>query len=583
MTTRSIAAWTEALFLLSVASIFISCGGGSSTSSTSPTSGTTQNIMVTVTPASATVDPGGTQLYTANVTGTTNTGVTWSAGNVQGGNSTVGTISSSGLYTAPAVAPNPSNITITAVSVADTTKSGTAQADVRVHHDNQDAQSGPIKLGTSGGNSTDKTTSNSRIFCCSGTLGSLVSRAGTFYILSNNHVLDKSDQGTAGDPISQPGLADSNCGTSPIRTVANMSQAAPLKTAPHAVDAAIAQVVSGQVDTSGTILDLAAVGQPAQPSATTGTPAINQGVAKSGDATGLTCSTVTAIDTAVQVMYQTQCQGGTQFTVVFDNQVSITGTAFSNSGDSGSLIVDSSNSRPIALLYAGSSTGTVGNPIQDAYNALKDSSGTAPQVVGGPDHPISCPAGAQSQVTTQGSAAPSTLPQSEISRATLARNHRMFELMQDPAVDRVEVGRSDDNPGESAVVVTLRNQARFPIPAQVDGVRTKIVQASASTASQAQAREDQIVAALTESEVSRARGVKHQHAQDLMATAGIIGVGVGASNDSPGESALVVFVEKGKAVAVPAVIDGVRTKVVVTDPFRTFNWGKRTVNACSRR
>jgi len=68
-----------------------------------------------------------------------------------------------------------------------------------------------------------------------------------------------------------------------------------------------------------------------------------------------------------------------------------------------------------------------------------------------------------------------------------------------------------------------------------------------------------------------------------MATAGIIGVGVGASNDSPGESALVVFVEKGKAVAVPAVIDGVRTKVVVTDPFRTFNWGKRTVNACSRR
>src|SRR5207248_10744996 len=125
--------------------------------------------------------------------GTSNTGVTWSANAVQGGNSTVGTISSSGLYTAPAVAPNPSNVTISAVSVADSTKSGTAVADIRVHHDNQDPQSGPIKLGTSGGNSTDKTTSGNRVFCCSCTHGSLVSRAATLYILSNNHVLNKSD------------------------------------------------------------------------------------------------------------------------------------------------------------------------------------------------------------------------------------------------------------------------------------------------------------------------------------------------------------------------------------------------------
>jgi len=502
---------------------------------------------------------------------------------MQGGNSSVGTITSAGLYTAPAVAPNPSTVTITAVSVADSTKSGTAQADIRVHHDNQDPQSGPIKLGTSGGNSTDKTTSNGRTFCCSGTLGSLVSRQGTFYILSNNHVLNKSDQGAVGDPISQPGLADSNCGTSPIRTVAMMSQAAPLKTGTGAVDAAIAQIVPGQVDTSGTILDLAASGQPAQPSATTGKAAISQVVAKSGDATGLTCANVTAIDTAVQVMYQTQCQGGTEFTVLFDNQVSIGGGSFSNSGDSGSLIVDSSNARPVALLYAGSSTGTVGNPIQDVYNALKDSSGNAPQVVGGPDHPISCPAGPQSQITTQSAEGPSSLPQSEISRATAARDHRAIELMQDPAVEHVEVGRSTDNPSEAAVVVTLRSQARLPIPAQVDGVRTKIVPSSESTSSEVQSQQAQISAPLADSEVSRGRGVKHQHAQDLMSTPGIIGVGVGASNDSPGESALVVFVEQGKSVNVPAVIDGVRTKVIVTDPFRTFRWGKSTAKACSRK
>ena len=33
----------------------------------------------------------------------------------------------------------------------------------------------------------------------------------------------------------------------------------------------------------------------------------------------------------------------------------------------------------------------------------------------------------------------------------------------------------------------------------------------------------------------------------------------------------------------PAVIDGVRTRVIATDPFRTFNWGKSTVKACSRK
>jgi hypothetical protein len=454
-------------------------------------------------------------------------------------------------------------------------------ANIRVHHDNQDPQSGPIKLGTSGGNSTDTTRSGNQLFCCSGTLGSLVSRAGTLYILSNNHVLNKSDQGAVGDPISQPGLADSNCGNSGIRTVANMSQAAPLKTSN--VDAAIAQIVAGQVDTSGTILDLAAPGQAAQPSAITGVPAVNQGVAKSGDASGLTCSTVTATNALIRVTYSTSCQGGTNFDVTYNNQIAIAGVNFSNSGDSGSLIVDSSNSRPVALLYAGSNTGTVGNPIQDVYNALKDSNGVTPQVVGGGDHPVACPAGSQVQPGSPGPQGKTGLPESEISRATLARNHQIFELMQDSAVDTVEVGRSDDNPNESAVVITLRSQARLPIPAQIDGVRTRIVQSGEFNALHAPARQAETLSPISESEVVRARSAKEQHAEELMTNSSIIGVGVGASNDSPGESAVVVFVEQGKSVAVPAVIDGVRTRIIATDPFRTFHWGKTTVKACSRR
>lgn len=573
--------WFKIVLSISAAGVFVSCGGGGGSSSGGTRNSGSSSITVTVSPASATLSPGGTQVYTATVSGATDTSVTWSAGNIQGGNATFGTISSSGLYTAPAVAPNPSNVTITATSVQDTTKSGTAKADIRVHHDNQDPQSGPIKLGTSGGNSTDTTRSGNSLFCCSGTLGSLVSRAGTFYILSNNHVLNKSDQGAVGDPISQPGLADSNCGQSGLRTVANTSQAAPLKTSN--VDAAIAQIVTGQVDTSGTILDLAASGQPAQPSAITGVPTVNQGVAKSGDASGLTCSTVMATNALIRVTYSTSCQGGTNFDVTFNNQVAIAGVSFSNSGDSGSLIVDSSNSRPVALLYAGSDSGTVGNPIQDVYNALRDGNGVAPQVVGGPDHPVACPAGSQAQVGNSGTLSRKALTQSEISRATIARNHRMFELMQDPAVDRVEVGQSDDNPTEAAIVVTLRMRAGLPIPAQVDGVRTKIVQSSEPTSSsQIQTRQVQVAAPLEDAEIARGRSAK-VHAEDLMANHDIIGVGVGASNDSPGESAVVVFVEQGKSVAIPALIDGVRTRIIPTDPFRTFKWGKSTVKACSRK
>ena len=51
--------------------------------------------------------------------------------------------------------------------------------------EHQDRQSRPIELGVSGGNVNDR----SRFFCCSGTLGALVTKNNNLYILSNNHVL----------------------------------------------------------------------------------------------------------------------------------------------------------------------------------------------------------------------------------------------------------------------------------------------------------------------------------------------------------------------------------------------------------
>ncbi len=63
--------------------------------------------------------------FTATVTGATNTAVKWYSGGTLGGNSTAGTISTSGLYTAPTSMPGQNPVAIKAVSLAKPTVSAT--------------------------------------------------------------------------------------------------------------------------------------------------------------------------------------------------------------------------------------------------------------------------------------------------------------------------------------------------------------------------------------------------------------------------------------------------------------------------
>ncbi|MGC2802780.1 MAG: IPT/TIG domain-containing protein, partial [Candidatus Acidiferrum sp.] len=84
-------------------------------------------IQVSVSPNSANVRLALSQQFTATVTGTTNAVVSWSVNNVPGGNSTTGTISSAGRYTAPASLPNPNSVTIQATSSADSSASGSGE------------------------------------------------------------------------------------------------------------------------------------------------------------------------------------------------------------------------------------------------------------------------------------------------------------------------------------------------------------------------------------------------------------------------------------------------------------------------
>ena len=106
------------LTLLIGMGLLAGCGGQGTGG---PPSGITS---VTITPLTASIKAGQTQQFQAGVTGSPglSTAVTWSA--------SAGTISSTGLYTAPASVPNPSTVTVTATSFADTSKSQSAKVSV---------------------------------------------------------------------------------------------------------------------------------------------------------------------------------------------------------------------------------------------------------------------------------------------------------------------------------------------------------------------------------------------------------------------------------------------------------------------
>ena len=114
----------RALGILFAALIAASCGGGGNGGHS------TTGVAITISPTTASVPAGDTQRFTATVTGTANTAVNWTVNDVVGGVATVGTISPTGLYTAPAAVPSPDAVGVKATSAADSTKSASAQVTI---------------------------------------------------------------------------------------------------------------------------------------------------------------------------------------------------------------------------------------------------------------------------------------------------------------------------------------------------------------------------------------------------------------------------------------------------------------------
>jgi hypothetical protein len=577
---------------------------GSATIALSQKSGV--NVAVNGSNAVATAQTFGPAVpFSATVTGSGNTTVTWQVNGVTGGSARTGTISSAGSYNPPHSVPVSTaansdgqtvDVIITAVSQADSTASDSV--DLIIVPPQQAKQTLPTLLGVSGGNINSSSRVGNATFCCGGTLGSELLRGGQKYILSNNHVLAGSDTGVAGsgasgDSILQPGLIDSQCSSTNTNTVANLSQFFNLETGSGTpVDAAIALVASGDVDPNGTISQLGGItsgGQPTNggPHAGSGIAAsLGETVAKSGRSTGLTCASINAINVQASVEYTKGCGTGSTFDVTYTDAISMGDGTFSAEGDSGSLIVDQTSADAVGLLFGGSDTDTVANPIADVLAQMADPATSAIPTVLGTASPHSVAAcslpGPQAGIARALQLAHVAANASAAEKSAAAREAHAAQLLSTPQILAIGSGASYDRPGEAAILLFVaKGQSHLGLPQELDGVGTRIVEAEMTgkrgvlSAADSAAAELSAPAALSvqsipAAETARALVVHKTHAARWMKQAGVQGVGVTSSVDAPGEAALLIFLVRGSAQPeIPPVIDGLRTRVRVSSRFRT--------------
>lgn len=92
---------------------------------------TVESVIVTISPSSPIIFTGTSVQFTATVTGISDRSVTWKVNDIENGNSVVGTISASGLYTAPSQVPSSGRVFVKAVSNASPDKFRTASVRIK--------------------------------------------------------------------------------------------------------------------------------------------------------------------------------------------------------------------------------------------------------------------------------------------------------------------------------------------------------------------------------------------------------------------------------------------------------------------
>lgn len=195
-----------------------------------------------------------------------------------------------------------------------------------------------------------------------GTIGARVlDGSGNVYVLSNNHVLANSNNASIGDPALQPGPFDGGTSADSMAWLAAFEEIqwdTDEQLASNTMDAAIAGSVTDNLGNATPSDDGYGT-----PSSTTLGASVDLPVQKYGRTTGLTTGQVAEINVTATVCYEGFAIFCTK-AATFVDQISITPGEFSDGGDSGSLIVtNDANKNPVGLLFAGSSSRTLANPI----------------------------------------------------------------------------------------------------------------------------------------------------------------------------------------------------------------------------
>lgn len=191
-----------------------------------------------------------------------------------------------------------------------------------------------------------------------GTFGALVrDQEGDLCVLSNSHVLAHEGLLPKGAPIFQTGLLDLPPGTGK-RQVATLSGFVPYSTTPLKVDAAIAKGITPELLSP----EILGIGVPQG----VALAEVDMVVHKFGRSTGYSVGRISSIATDVTMPFETG-------TFTFVNQIvvdSLSASIFSDSGDSGALLLDRRTNAAVGLLFGGSPTHTIANHLSDVLQAL---------------------------------------------------------------------------------------------------------------------------------------------------------------------------------------------------------------------
>jgi hypothetical protein len=209
----------------------------------------------------------------------------------------------------------------------------------------------------------------------------------------------------------------------------------------------------------------------------------------------------------------------------------------------------------------------VANPAAEVLNELGAQLGGSYSFVGAADHAVSCLNYGDNTIPAAQARA---LSVAENARAQQALAQARMLVSSAAGILGVATGKSNDHPGEAAVILYTDESRTVSVPATVDGTRTIAIPTTARAVTYGSAPQTPFesgVPSLASAVLAQAAAIKNQAAASLLRqNPAFFGVGVGQSLDNPREAALVIYVDRNRLPAqLPATVNGLRARFVVMD------------------